>query len=54
MLFKEKSFVEDRIHIRNYSKSSFSISFRNSGPTGATVYKFERDGGKLVLSLIHI
>ena len=48
MLFKEKSFVEDRIHIRNYSKSSFSISFRHSGPTGANVYKFERSGEKLV------
>ena len=48
MLFKEKSFVEDRIHIRNYSKSSFSISFRHSAPTGANVYKFERNGGKLV------
>ena len=48
MLFKKKSFVEDRISVTNHSRSSFSISFRQSGPNGAVIYKFERDGEQLI------
>ena len=48
MLFKKKSFVEDRIRVTNHSRSSFSISFRHSGPNGVVIYKFEKDGVQLI------